>query len=90
VLVPEFLPVVPRDCMSGHALRYQLRAGGTFTLYSVGMDGIDNGGDPSPAEAHSDFGLWEGRDAVWPASAEQKMTALASKPETPAAKPMGP
>lgn len=62
----DYLPIVPRDCMSTQTLRYQGRGDGTFLLYSVGTDGRDNGGDPSPSVSAGKPGLWEGRDAVWP------------------------
>ena len=65
-LVPQFLSAVPIDLMSAKPLRYRLNADGTFTLYSVGEDGRDDGGDPSLASAANKFGLWEGKDAVWP------------------------
>ena len=66
-LVPEFLGAEPWDPMSGKSLGYRLEDGG-FVLYSVGEDGIDNGGDATPATGKKP-GLWEGRDAVWPARA---------------------
>jgi hypothetical protein len=62
----DYLPVVPHDCMNALPLRYQANADGTFSLYSVGVDGRDNGGDPSPASSGGKPGLWEGRDTVWP------------------------
>jgi hypothetical protein len=65
-LVPEFLASVPMDPMSGKVLCYRLNADGTFTLYSTGEDGKDDGGDGTPRDGGSIFGLWEGRDAVWP------------------------
>jgi hypothetical protein len=65
-LVPEFLSSSIPDCMNGHPFGYQNYANGTFKLYSVGEDGIDNGGDPEPASPGGKIGLWEGRDAVWP------------------------
>ncbi len=65
-LAPDFLAAVPIDCMNGQPLRYQARGDGTFTLYSVGEDGRDNGGDPNPPKGVAKAGLWEGRDAVWP------------------------
>ena len=67
-LVPEFLGSVPYDCMSGEPLRYRLKPDGTFVLYSVGEDGRDDGGDPTPVTPKR-YDLWEGRDAVWPAPA---------------------
>jgi hypothetical protein len=67
-LVPQFLSAVPIDLMSGHPLRYRLNAHGTFVLYSVGEDGVDDGGDPNPPPGGRP-GLWEGKDAVWPSPA---------------------
>jgi hypothetical protein len=63
-LVPEFLSDVPHDPMGGGRLRYQLKSTEDFCLYSVGEDAYDDGGDP--AGATNNFGLWCGRDAVWP------------------------
>lgn len=65
-LVPEFLPAAPLDLMSGRPFGYRLNDNGTFTLYSVGEDGRDDGGDPQPASATNRFELWHGRDTVWP------------------------
>lgn len=47
-LVPAYLPRVPRDPFDGAPLRYKPAAagGGTPTLYSVGADGVDDGGSP--------------------------------------------
>jgi hypothetical protein len=73
-LVPEFFAELPWDCMSGKPLCYRLKPGGGFLLYSVGDDGQDNGGDPSPLSG-KDVGLWEGRDAVWPAVAEAQSSS---------------
>lgn len=66
-LSPEFLRNVPRDCMDGQPLKYRVNKDGTFTLYSVGVDGIEQGGDPTPLKPGS-TGLGDGLDAVWPAS----------------------
>ena len=67
-LVPELLPATYCDPMSGKALCYRLKPDGGFLLYSVGEDGKDDGGDVRPASGNA-FGLWEGRDAVWPVAA---------------------
>jgi hypothetical protein len=67
-LVPRYLSAVPMDPMSGKPLCYRLNADGTFTLYSVGEDGVDDGGDPNPSSVTNQFGLWSGKDAVWPAA----------------------
>ncbi len=69
-LVPDYLPIVPRDNMDGKALRYRLAPNGGFQLYSVGQDGKDNGGDPTPRPGSSHYAqIWDGRDAVWPTPA---------------------
>ncbi len=44
-LVPEFLPKLPHDLMSGTALKYRRNADGKFILYSVGLNETDDGGD---------------------------------------------
>ena len=69
-LTPEFLPTLPYDPMSGKALCYRLKPDGGFLLYSVGEDGKDDGGDPRPASGNT-YGLWEGRDAVWPVAVDK-------------------
>ena len=66
LLVPQFLAAVPIDLMSGLPMRYILNAEGGFTLYSVGEDGHDDGGDPSHTASTNKADLWTGRDAVWP------------------------
>ncbi|MBM3844927.1 MAG: hypothetical protein FJ405_01405 [Verrucomicrobia bacterium] len=43
-LTPAFLTKVPGDVFSGAALQYSKRADGTFLLYSVGIDGVDQKG----------------------------------------------
>ena len=51
--------------MDGRPLRYHLNPGGLFLLYSVGEDGVDNGGDTTLSpDAHNNWSM--GRDAVWP------------------------
>jgi hypothetical protein len=65
-LVPAFLPAVPGDFMDGKPLRYRLRPDGDFLLYSVGEDGIDDGGDPTPASSTTSLNWLLGRDIVWP------------------------
>lgn len=68
-LTPEFIPAPPRDLMDGQVLRYRRQSEGGFILYSVGKDGKDDGGDPTPAaslSAEQKFSPWEGLDYVWP------------------------
>jgi hypothetical protein len=69
-LTPELLKAVPIDCMDGQPLRYRLKADGTFLLYSVGDNGVDDGGNPSPPKniRSSNF-YWQNNlvlDWVWP------------------------
>jgi hypothetical protein len=69
LLVPEFLAEAPHDFMDGQPLRYRLNGDGFFTLYSVGEDGQDDGGDPSTADSDKERQNeppWAGRDWVWP------------------------
>lgn len=68
-LVPDFMPAVPRDPMDGQPLRYRHLDAGDFLLYSVGLDGKDDGGDPRPPDenqARKSFSWQNGRDWVWP------------------------
>jgi hypothetical protein len=69
-LTPELLPTPLYDPMSGKALCFRLKPDGSFLLYSVGEDGKDDGGDPRPSSGNT-YGLWEGRDVVWPTAADQ-------------------
>jgi hypothetical protein len=72
-LASEFFPSVPVDPYDGKPLRYHPNADGTFLLYCVGEDGVDDGGDPSlAAGASSVLIYWQGshvRDWVWPQAA---------------------
>ena len=71
-LTPEFVPGIPIDPVDGHPLRYRPNPDGTFLLYSIGVNGVDDGGDPvhvaaggSPSSSLS----WldrNARDWVWP------------------------
>jgi len=72
-LVPAFLPAIPRDPADGKPLRYRLHPDGSFLLYSIGEDGVDDGGDASPAVKTENINWVKGRDYVWPwpATAEE-------------------
>jgi hypothetical protein len=65
-LVPEFLSAALIDPMNAKPFGYRTNSDGSFTLYSVGEDGRDDNGDPNPPTTTNRFGLWEGKDAVWP------------------------
>jgi hypothetical protein len=69
-LAPEFVSSVPLDPVDGQPLRYRLNADATFLLYSIGENGIDDGGDPTmPASSSNVSFYWmrnQIRDWVWP------------------------
>ena len=65
-LVPDPLKTVPRDPVNGKPLRYRLETDGSYTLYSVGEDGIDQGGDPQPEPPSVSLSWQRGRDWLWP------------------------
>jgi len=77
-LTPDFLPAVPLDPMDGRPFRYRRNGDGSFLLYSIGFDGVDDGGDPTnnPSSSQTFFFLrplfWPlpgARDWVWPTPA---------------------
>jgi len=83
-LVPEFIGAARRDPADGQPLRYQHKPDGTFLLYSIGEDGVDNGGDASPLPRTltqtSDFHWKSGRDLIWPSPATpQEIIAFREK-----------
>jgi hypothetical protein len=69
-LTPDLLQTVPIDCMDGQPLRYRPNADGTFLLYSVGENGVDDGGNPSLEKGvTSSSYYWQNLHAldwVWP------------------------
>jgi hypothetical protein len=74
-LAPAFLTALPRDLMDGGVLRYRREPDGRFTLYSVGQNGTDDGGDSmplSPVREARDFSPWSGQDWVWPGCARHE------------------
>jgi hypothetical protein len=84
-LVPGYLPKVPADRLTGEAVRYRILEGGPV-VYSVGVDGDDDGGrvpmdmasDPKNEMASpSQFGFEDKRDekhdgdwVLWPVPGE--------------------
>lgn len=73
------LPGILPDFADGAPLRYRPAPDGTFVLYSIGTDGVDDGGTMSPPD-------WEHRrprtrDLVWPrlATAEEAERAQARR-----------
>lgn len=65
-LVPEFCAEVPRDPVDGQPLRYRRLPEGDFLLYSLGENGTDEGGDPTPSRLATTPNWLRGRDIVWP------------------------
>ncbi len=74
-LSPEFLPAVTIDIYDGKPLKYHPNVDGTYLLYCVGEDGMDNGGFPTTSlEIKGMFWQYQrARDWVWPqpATAEE-------------------
>jgi type II secretory pathway pseudopilin PulG len=76
-LVPDFLPTAPIDFMDGKPLRYHTTDDNRFTLYSIGLDCIDDGGQMTRIESQSSgssrgIGRREGPDLVWPRPATRE------------------
>jgi hypothetical protein len=68
-LQPAFLKAPPLDFMDGKPLRYKAGNDGLFLLYSVGLDGVDDGGKGWPKNGKKNLApsLWDGfHDMVWP------------------------
>ena len=85
-LTPELLAATPVDFMVGQPLRYRVEDDGTWRLYSVGLDGKDDGGDSFPAQPWGKYqNVWDGRDAVWPrlASAVSLLPVIPSSEVVP-------
>ena len=75
-LVPEFFPAVPIDPYDGKPLRYHPNADGTYLLYCVGPDGVDDGGAPanissSTGSVRYDWQNSKAQDWVWPQPATE-------------------
>lgn len=65
-LVPAYLDKVPTDIINGQPLRYGRTGNGKFSLYSIGLDGKDDGGKPIDIKQSFDS---EG-DWAWPQPVE--------------------
>ncbi len=58
-LVPGLLPVVPHDVIDGQPLRYRRAEEGGYLLYSIAIDGKDDGGTgPKPRTSDKDAPDW--------------------------------
>jgi hypothetical protein len=66
-LVPRFISELPTDPFDGQPLRYRREAMDRFTLYSIGVNGVDDGGDPTPPASRARARSFiVGLDLVWP------------------------
>ena len=74
-LVPELLSAVPLDPVDGQPLRYRRNADDSFTLYSIGENNKDDGGNPALADDSKSKSLqWQNPNAldwVWPQPATE-------------------
>jgi hypothetical protein len=74
-LVPQILAATPLDAINGQPLHYRRNADGTFLLYSVGENGVDDGGDATLMPGAQETSLYwqnaKARDWVWPQPATQ-------------------
>ena len=77
-LAPEFVAATTRDPVDGNPLRYRKTGEATFTLYSIGQDGVDDGGDsspPGPSLPSSTLPWTSRRDIVLPTPASTEEIA---------------
>lgn len=65
-LTPAILKTIPLDYMNGRALHYQKNSDGSFLLYSVGENGVDDGGNPSFHKWWEFYWFAYNLDLVWP------------------------
>ena len=86
-LTPAILKTIPVDYMNGQVLHYQKKSDGAFLLYSVGENGVDDGGDPSFEKGvESSSFYWQNPHAldwVWPqpATADEVQNYYAHPPK---------
>jgi hypothetical protein len=69
-LVPQFIETIPHDIIGGAPLHYSRTPDGTFSLYSIGWNEIDDGGQPSPHVNGSYITDYTRGDWVWLGFAE--------------------
>jgi hypothetical protein len=65
-LAPAYIDAVPHDIMNGKPYHYQLNEDGTFRLYSVGWDQVDDGGTVVFETNSPNIPSYEHGDWVWP------------------------
>lgn len=70
-LTPAILKTIPLDYMNGQALHYRKNPDGTFLLYSVGENGVDDGGKSSIHKWWELYWFADTFDLVWPQPATE-------------------
>ena len=70
-LSPEWLSTVPGDWFSDAGLVYRRNTGGTFTLYSIGYNETDDGGECTFGKSKRKAIEWEEGDWPWPSAAAE-------------------
>ncbi len=58
-LVPQFIEKIPHDIIGGQQLKYHLTPDGQFTLYSVGWNETDDGGQVYPSSYDQGDWVWQ-------------------------------
>lgn len=54
-LVPDYLPKELEDVITGNPLHYRIKPDGTPLIYSIGINGKDDGGNPNQHPNHGDW-----------------------------------
>ncbi len=70
-LTPAILKTIPLDYMNGQALHYRTNPDGTFLLYSVGENGVDDGGKTAIHKWWEFYWFADTFDLVWPQPATE-------------------
>ncbi len=68
-LAPQFIETIPHDIINGKPLHYQRTSDGKFSLYSVGWNETDDGGQIGLTKKWQSWDNSKG-DWIWPAAAK--------------------
>ncbi len=79
-LVPDYLATLPQDYYGMQPLQYRPVEGDQFLLYSVGENGLDDGGDSASKEDPTKPSMNSGRDIVWPQAEISATPASTGRP----------
>lgn len=67
LMVPKFIEKIPVDLINGELPKYRREADGTFVMYSVGWNEVDDGGEPGMGKSGNSVDINKG-DWVWRSS----------------------